>query len=299
MALLMVVAACASSHPASQYAAPTSTDTSSSDLIHFSAECEDWDNWDKPARPFRIHNDTYYVGTCGISAILIAGDGGLVLIDSGTQAGSLVVEKNIAALGHSITDVKAILTSHEHFDHVGGLSRLQKLSGATVYTSAEATSVLRTGRDNPEDPQAGMHDPMASVAGEVRAVSDGEILPLAGVAITAIATPGHTPGAMSWQWESCDGGDCVSIVYADSMSPVSSDDYRFTDHAEYIALFRKSIARLAAVNCGILLTPHPSASDMLTRARRGTLEGGMACAEYANSRTTALNERLAKEVPDK
>ncbi len=297
-ALFMLMAGCTSVAP-NLPNAPTAADTHSSDLVRFSAECEDWDNWDKPARPFRIHADTYYVGTCGISAILMVDGDGLVLIDSGTEAGSAVVESNIAALGHTITDVKAILTSHEHFDHVGGLARLQRLSGATVYTSADAATVLRTGRDNPLDPQAGLHEPMTPVAGDIRAVGYGETLTLAGIAVTAIATPGHTLGAMSWQWESCAGDVCEAIVYADSLSPVSADDYRFTDHPEYVALFRKGIARLGALNCGILLTPHPSASDMLTRARTGTLEGGMTCAEYADSKTKALNERLAKEVPDK
>ena len=54
----------------------------------FAQACEDWDEWDKPAEPFLIHGNTWYVGTCGISAILIEGDDGLVLIDTGTAKGS-------------------------------------------------------------------------------------------------------------------------------------------------------------------------------------------------------------------
>ena len=53
----------------------------------FAQACEDWDEWDKPAEPFLIHGNTWYVGTC-ISAILIEGDDGLVLIDTGTAKGS-------------------------------------------------------------------------------------------------------------------------------------------------------------------------------------------------------------------
>lgn len=48
--------------------------------------CTDWDEWDKPAAPYRIHGQSYYVGTCGISAVLIVGEGGLVLIDSAGRA---------------------------------------------------------------------------------------------------------------------------------------------------------------------------------------------------------------------
>jgi len=71
--------------------------------------CTDWDEWDKSAPPYRIHGQSYYVGTCGISAILIVGEDGLVLIDSGTREGSEVIAANIAQLGHSINEVKALL----------------------------------------------------------------------------------------------------------------------------------------------------------------------------------------------
>ena len=61
-----------------------------------------------------------------------------------------------------------------------------------------------------------------------RVVQDGEMVRLGNLVLTAMATPGHTPGALSWRWGSCDGGVCRTIVYADSLTPVSRDDYRFT-----------------------------------------------------------------------
>jgi metallo-beta-lactamase class B len=103
---------------------------------------------------------------------------------------------------------------------------------------------------------------------------------------------------MSWQWESCGVVDCVTIVYADSLSPVSADDYRFTDHPEYVAIFRKGIARLAAMECDLLLTPHPSASNMIERAKTGSLAGGITCGQYADSKAKALDARLAKEATE-
>ena len=66
-----------------------------------------------------------------------------------------------------------------------------------------------------------------------RIVRDGEEVRLGNLMLTAMATPGHTPGALSWRWVSCDGGVCRTIVYADSLTPVSSDDYRFSDHPAY------------------------------------------------------------------
>ncbi|WP_082336988.1 subclass B3 metallo-beta-lactamase [Porphyrobacter sp. AAP60] len=261
------------------------------------AACTDWDDWDKPAPPYRIYGNTYHVGTCGIAAILIVGDEGAVLIDSGTAPGSDVIAANIAALGFAMADVKALFGSHEHFDHVGGMARLQQASGAPLWVGADAVPVMRTGKDDPRDPQAGMHDPMEPVTGTVRAAADGEVITAGGTAITAIATPGHTLGAMSWQWQSCDEGACITIVYADSLSPVSADVYRFTDHPEYVAMFRRGIARLDPIACDLLLTPHPSASAMRARLAGDApwIDPG-ACQAYAAMATMRLDNRLAKEA---
>ena len=88
---------------------------------------------------------------------------------------------------------------------------------------------------------------------------------LGNLMVKAIATPGHTHGAMTWQWVSCDGGVCRTIVYADSLTPVSSPGYKFTDHPAAVEAFRTSIAKVGALDCDILLTPHPSASKMIER----------------------------------
>ena len=298
LASCLMLAGCAPSY-AQPDAAVANSSASQGEIARFASECERWDEWEKPASPFRVHGNTYYVGTCGIAAILIVGPDGHVLIDSGTEGGSKVVEDSIAALGFSIDDVQAILTSHEHYDHVGGLDRLQKLSRATVYTSAEAAPVLRTGADNPRDPQAGLHEPMTPVAGDIRVFADGEVLNVGKTKVTAIATPGHTLGAMSWQWKSCEADDCVNIVYADSLSAVSADDYRFTDHPDYVATFRKGIARLrefSGSECDMLLTPHPSASNMIKRAGAGSLVGEVSCVAYADAADRRLDRRLEREA---
>jgi metallo-beta-lactamase class B len=257
--------------------------------------CKDWDEWDKPAPPVRIHANTYLVGTCGISAILVTGSEGHVLIDGGTEEGAEVIAANIRQLGFKLGDVKYLLHSHEHLDHVGGLARLQALTGATVVASAPAARVIATGAASNDDPQAGMHKPFApAVVG--RAIADGGTVRLGNLQLTAMATPGHTPGALSWRWEDCDGGVCRTMVYADSLSPVSRDDYRFSDHPAYLAAFRRSIATIAASRCEILLTPHPSASAMRDRMTRvKPLFDPDGCRKFAAERTKALEERLAKE----
>ncbi len=257
--------------------------------------CEKWDLWDKPGPPFRIYGNSYYVGTCGISVILITSDEGHVLIDSGTEAGAKVVVSNIESLGFLIKDVKILLHSHEHFDHVGGMAYLQQLSGAQLLTSVKAEPVINSGVSSDDDPQKGVLEPFlaAEVGGTVL---HGKAVILGDLKMTPFATPGHTPGALSWQWQSCENDACLNIVYADSLSPISSDSYLFSDHPEYVQAYRLGLETLARLDCDIVLAPHPSASQMRDRlsSQKGLIDS-MGCKNYAQGVLNRLQKRLLKE----
>jgi len=262
----------------------------------WAAACKDGDEWDRPAPPVRIHANTYLVGTCGISAILVVGSDGDVLIDGGPEDAAELIAANIRELGFKLGDVRYILHSHEHLDHAGGIAQLQRMTGATLVASAPAAAVFATGIAASDDPQSGQLKPFPP-ASAGRIIGDGDTVRFGNLMLTAHTTPGHTAGSLSWTWESCDGAVCRSIVYADSLSPVSRDGYRFSDRPALIAQFRASIAKVAALRCEILLTPHPSASDMPARLARGKpLLDPAACRTYAADRGKALNERLAKEA---
>ena len=265
----------------------------------FAERCKDWDDYDKPAPPVRIHGNTYLVGTCGISSILIVGSAGDVLIDSGPEQAAELVAANIRKLGFNPEDVRILLNSHEHYDHVGGMAELEHLTGAQLYASANAAEVLKSGRPEASDPQTSTLQPFPPARVD-RVLRDGEEVRLGNLMLKAIATPGHTDGALTWQWVSCDGGVCRRIVYADSLTAASSANYRFTDHPAVVAAFRASIAKVAALDCDILLTPHPSASQMITRLGFGRpLLDTNGCRAYAAQLTKQLDERLAKEKADK
>ena len=265
----------------------------------FAAACKDYDDWDKPAPPVRIHANTYLVGTCGISAILVTGTAGHILIDAGTEAGADLIARNISLLGFKLRDVKYLLHSHEHLDHVGGIARLQRLTGAQLIASEAASAVLNSGLPRAADPQAGMHPPFPAARVD-RTIADGGTVRLGNLMLTAIATPGHTPGALSWHWGSCDSGVCLRMVYADSLTPISGARYRFSDHPDYVAAFRGGLRKLAATACDIVMTPHPSASDMIKRmSGQAALRNEDGCRDYAAKQEKALDQRLAKEAAAK
>lgn len=257
--------------------------------------CAGKEGWSDPAPPALIHDRTYYVGTCGITALLIATPSGHVLIDGATPEAAPAILANIRKLGFKPGDVKLILSTHEHIDHVGGLAALKAATGAQVLARAPARAVLQSGKADADDPQVGVLPKFPGVVVD-RIVTDGEVVRVGKHSFTAIATPGHTAGGTSWRWRSCAGGTCLSVVFADSLGASSDERYRFTDHPERVAMFRASAARLAETDCGLLITGHPSASNLFDRfAGKSPLVDPTACRTYAAGAMARLDARLAKE----
>lgn len=259
------------------------------------AVCDPDDAWNRPGPPFHIYGNTYYVGTCGITAILIAGSEGHILIDGGPRDGGPLVSANIEALGFDLSEVRYLAHTQEHFDHVGGLAYLQDVTGAQVVASHIAGPVLESGEISMADPQYGLHNPFAPVSVS-RHISEGETLSLGNLELMPLQTPGHAPGALSWTWQSCESEVCLSIAYFDSMTPISSDDYQFTDHPEYLADFYASLDKIRTMPCDIAMTPHPAMSALFERILQGPgLIDDRECGLYIDDIKQMLDDRIARE----
>jgi len=262
--------------------------------------CQPDADWNEPAPPLHIYGNTWYVGTCGLSAVLITSAHGHILIDGDTEKAPPLIEANIRKLGFRVADVRYILNSHAHHDHAGGLAQLQQDSGAVVVARGADADAIERGQGDRSDPQY-LESKKFPPVSEVRRVVDGEIIMLDGLALTAHATPGHTPGSTSWTWTSCEGKRCLQMAYVDSVTPLSDDVYRYTDevpHPGVVAAFRAGLATIAALPCDILLTPHPDASAMWTRLGAQTtapLIDADACRRYAASGSEKLDTRIARE----
>lgn len=261
------------------------------------ADCEPCRVWNTAVTPFRIFGNAYYVGPKGLSSVLITSDQGHVLIDGDLAESAPLIQANIRALGFRIQDVKYILNSHAHYDHAGGIAALQRMSHATVLAGKAGAEAILHGRGDRSDPQFESGRAFEP-AQNVRAVADGETIKVGDIAITAHATPGHTPGGMTWTWQSCAGKNCLDMVYADSLTAVSDDDYRFSDDAAHPgveAAFRRSIATVGGLPCDILITAHPDASGFWDRKASTTLIDHTACHRYADKALQAFDHRIANE----
>lgn len=262
--------------------------------------CDQCDNWTEPQDPFRIHGNTWYVGTAGLSSILIETDDGLILLDGGLPQSAALIDANIRNLGFDTRDVKAILVSHAHYDHAGGVAALQRFTGAAVFTSFLGAESLASGRLSEDDPQyiADSDEGSFPAVRDVIAVGDGEIVTIGAVDIRAIYTPGHTPGGTSWTWQSCALNTCYDVVYADSMSAVSATGFEFTSSGVADKLVA-SAGKIADLDCDILLSPHPfffGMQDKLERLDKGNpFVNNVACLMYADTSLEWLERRLEAE----
>jgi len=247
--------------------------------------CTDCAEWNAPREPGRVFGNTYNVGVGGLSAVLITSDSGLILLDGALPQSAPLIDENIRKVGFRTADIRLILNSHAHFDHAGGIAALQRASGAVVAASASGARALEQGGPTADDPQytPGVKFPAVP---KVRVVADGEVVRVGNLAVTAHLTPGHTPGATAWSWRSCEGTRCKEIVYADSLNAVSSPGFRFTGDQktpDIVAEFRRSIAKVAALPCDVLLAVHPA------------LATGQTCRSYAAVAAKRLDERVAEE----
>lgn len=262
--------------------------------------CDRCEDWNEPIEAFRVHSKTWYVGTNGLSSFLVETDAGLILIDGGLPQSAELIDANIRELGFDPLDIKAILVSHAHFDHAGGVAAFQRMTRAEVYTSAAGVGTLTSGRLSEGDPQyiadsdAGSFPAIENVA----AVGDGESVAVGSTNVRAIYTPGHTAGSVTWTWESCAMNTCYDVVYADSLTAVSAPGFSFGASGAADRMI-ESAGIIADLDCDILLSPHPfffGMHDKLERREEGNpFVGEFGCVFYAETVLGWLEQRLDAE----
>ena len=259
-------------------------------------------DWVKPQAPLKLYANTYFVGTGGLSIVLIDTGDGLILVDGALPQTVAMTEANIRKLGFRVEDIRFILNTEAHFDHAGGLAALARDSGAEVIASPIGAAALRAGLVAAGDPQESdiSNSPPAPNA---RGIADGEVLRLGNTAVTAVFTPGHTPGSVSWTWKSCEGQACVDVVFASSLNAVAAGPFTYTGHPEVTAGLRASIDRIEGLDCGLLISAHPDNSG--GDRKIAALEAGAtpnpfldptACRAYAERARGRLQARLDREA---
>lgn len=251
-------------------------------------------SWLTPVEPLRISDHVWQIGAEDITALLVKTPQGAVLIDGGMPQMADALLKNMAKLGVAPGDLRLILHSHAHADHVGPLAAIRRATGAALVSNAESAALMARGGSH--DIHFGDDITYPPVAAD-RLVQDGEVVRLGGMAFTAWFTPGHTPGSLSWTWTDTRDGRPLRIAYVDSLT---APGYHLNDNPGYPQIQRDyahSIALVRRLPCDLLLTPHPGFSGWNYADAARPRPEPTSCAALADAAEQRLRKQAAGEKP--
>jgi metallo-beta-lactamase class B len=163
----------------------------------------------QPFPAFRVMGNVYYVGASDIASYLIVTPAGHILIDSGYEDTPPIVRDGILKLGFKLQDVKILLNSQAHFDHVAGQAEMQRMTGAKIYSSEREVAVLESG--GKADLRFGREYTYPAVKVD-RVVRDIDEVTLGGVTLVSHLTPGHSIGCTTWTLRVPEGGKVYDVV---------------------------------------------------------------------------------------
>jgi metallo-beta-lactamase class B len=197
--------------------------------------------------PHRIIGNIYYVGTNSLASFLVATPQGLILINSSYERNVPAIQKSIEALGFKMADIKVVLGSHAHGDHMEGDAAVKALSGAQVVAMAEDVPALERmrpgGKPHPID----------------RVIRDGDSVTLGKTTLVAHLTPGHTRGCTTWTLKVDDDGRSYDVVIVGSLGV--NPGFQLVNNSEVPAIadeFRRAFKVSRALPCDVPLASHPA-----------------------------------------
>jgi CubicO group peptidase (beta-lactamase class C family) len=219
-------------------------------------------DWYEPFPAHKVIGNVYYVGSKDLATYLITTPAGHILINSGFERTVPLIQKSVESLGFKMTDVKILLASHAHSDHVAGHALLQKVTGAKVYVMRGDDKVIASGGKGQYLYTTSRWEPCKVD----RVLEDRDEVKLGGVTLVARWTPGHTRGCTTWTWRVQDGGKSYAVVVIGSpnVNPgfqlVNNKDYR-----EMAADFARTFKVLKSLPCDVFLGAHGGYYGMVER----------------------------------
>jgi metallo-beta-lactamase class B len=212
--------------------------------------------WQAPADPLHVAGPIYFVGTRGLGVWLVTTPEGHILVGGGMPPSTSLIVDSIRKLGFKVEDVKILLSNHAHFDHVGTLAELKKLSGGKVMAMEQDAALLASGgaTDYLFAKEDRLHFPAASVD---RALKDGDLVELGGVKVTTHHAPGHTRGCAVYTMTVEESGKQYSVVFADGTSV--NPGTRLVKAPSYPGIledYRRTFALLESLKPDIYLAYH-------------------------------------------
>jgi metallo-beta-lactamase class B len=210
--------------------------------------------WSKPFPPYKIAGNLYYVGSEQLASYLITTPEGDILINSDFEQTVPVIRASVEKLGFKFTDIKILLGSHAHADHMEGDALVKELTGARVMAMEQDVPALRKmtpgNKPHPID----------------RILHDGDQVTLGGTTLVAHLTPGHTKGCTTWTMKVRDGDKTYNAVIIGSLNVnpgfilVGNKDY-----PQIASDYEHSFQVLRALPCDLFLGAHGNYYGMVAK----------------------------------
>lgn len=178
-------------------------------------------SWLKPYPPFRIAGNLYYVGTYDLACYLITTPKGHILINTGTAQSAGLIRKSIEQLGFKFNDIKILLATHAHYDHVGAMAAIKKATGAKMMMEAADIPYLA---DGGKSDYVFNRVTFAPVTVD-RPLHNLDSITLGGTTITLLHHPGHTKGASSFIFDVKDDQHTYRVLIANMPSILSETKF--------------------------------------------------------------------------
>jgi metallo-beta-lactamase class B len=225
--------------------------------------------WYEPFPAHRVVGNIYYVGSKDLATYLITTPQGHILINSGFEQTVPLIRKSVESLGFKMTDIKILLESHAHSDHVAGHARLKEITGAAVYVMRGDDNVIASGGDGQY-----LYTSRWKPCKVDRILEDGDKVTLGGVTLIAHLTPGHTRGCTTWTCRTQDGAKTYDVVIVGSYNV--NPGFQLVDNKDYPQIaedYAKTFAVLKSLPCDVFLGAHGSYYGMIEKYEQ-TKKGG-------------------------
>jgi metallo-beta-lactamase class B len=223
-------------------------------------------SWNGRFEPFRVAGNVYFVGTNRMAPFLVATAQGHILIDSGFEANVPELRRSVEGLGFRFADIKILLASHAHIDHVQGHQLVRRMTGARVLASAADAPVIASGGQGDwayGTTYAWVPCPVDGI------VEDGAAVSLGGTTLIAHLTPGHTKGATTWTTTVDEDGHKLAVVFFPSANvPPSARLVKNPQYPQAVSDFEHSFATWRSLPCDLFLGSHGEFFDLQAKWKR-------------------------------
>lgn len=223
-------------------------------LIAYEARAQSPD-WSQPFPGHRVIGNLYAVGTYGLGVFLLTSEYGHILINTGLEDSTALINDNITALGFELEDVEILLTQQAHWDHVAAMAEIKEITGAEVWATRDDARVLEDGGFS--DAHFGGEESFVPVIVD-RIIEQDDVIELGNIRLTVHFHPGHTEGSSSYAFQVQEDGRQYNVLIA-NMGTVNPGKQLAVDptYPGVAADFAHTFTHQKSLNVDIWVAAHP------------------------------------------